>query len=155
MNNVFLLYSYWIKLLVIIIRWSNLSCSRIFWKLYWNVDIDCVFGTLKSIPWPQPCVGLHSINILYPQSTDPMNNLNSLRRTVHSSTSPYLSWLFARLFLRKPAFSLMIVCVGFVVDKGVLVQYFLQVFWFSPASYQPTKGTQLSVIRGWHRTHFS
>jgi hypothetical protein len=42
----------------------------------------------------------------------------------------------------------MIVCLGFMVAKGALEQYFLQAFWFSPASYQPTKGAQFSIIRG-------
>lgn len=39
---------------------------------------------LKSTPWPQPRVGLYSIHILYLQSTNSMNNLNTLRRTVNS-----------------------------------------------------------------------
>lgn len=82
MSHYFL--SYWIKLLVVIIIWPNLSCSRILVNLYWNDDIDNVFGTLKSTPWPQQCVGLYSINILYLQSTNSMNNLNRLRRTVNS-----------------------------------------------------------------------
>jgi hypothetical protein len=42
----------------------------------------------------------------------------------------------------------MMVCVGFMADKGALDQYFLQEFWFSPAGYQPTKGTHFSIIRG-------
>jgi hypothetical protein len=82
MSHVFLLL--WIKLLVIIIIRPNLSCSGIFWKFYWNNDIDYVFGTLKPTPWPQTCVGLYSINILYLQSTNSMKNMKRLRRTVNS-----------------------------------------------------------------------
>jgi len=74
----------WNKLLVIIIIWPNLSCLGISVNMCWNNDTDYVFGTLKSTPWPQPCVGLYSINILYLQSTNSMNNLNWLRRTVSS-----------------------------------------------------------------------
>jgi hypothetical protein len=32
---------------------NSLSCSVIFWNLYWNSDIYYVFGTLKSTPWSQ------------------------------------------------------------------------------------------------------
>ena len=74
--------------------------------------------------------------------------MNSLRRTVKSNQCLTVPQLAGRhTFPAEVRFQSHDRLCGIYGRQGTLEQYFLQAFWFSPASYQSTKGTQFYIIR--------